>query len=237
VARPRRDIDYDAVRDLVRRGWGTRRIARKIGASRSLIYRVVSGQRPEFASTTAAPMRPSGAGGVPARRWGARACPLRPESDRQHAKRLLQIARCRATDEEFAAAERRLGDLLDSMPEKSAYSLASGVARELNDVVSKRERAAAAAERERSAWVSDAERDLEARWTTDARLETQVLDHLEFDQRRAAETALDDERERAQTLLARRLNAKKTGALTERLIDRLVANGLKRARRVRKLQR
>src|SRR5262245_32639524 len=200
MARPRREVDFDSVRELVRAGWGTRRIARKLGISRSLAYRIVAGKRAEFASTTAAPMRPSGAGGAPARRWGARACPPRPESDRRHAHEFLRIGRGGATDDEFAAAERRLDDLLASMPDRSASSLAWDVGRELDDVVRKRERAAAAAERERESWARDAERDLDARWTEDARLEDRVLEVLDFDQRQNADAALDGERERARTL-------------------------------------
>src|SRR5215831_18590088 len=103
MSRPRLKIDYEEVRRLLHLGWGCRRIARKIGVSRSLIVRITNGQRPSS--------------GPP--RYVASPRTRRSESDRASAHQLLSLGRGAANDAEFADAKTRLDDLLATRPDHS----------------------------------------------------------------------------------------------------------------------
>jgi hypothetical protein len=143
-------------------------------------------------------------------------------------QRLLKSAAWCATEGELSAASRRLDELLDAMPDRSAISVYQDVRRELDHVVDRRVDAAKRAEQAREEWLRDAARDMETRWEQESRLATRGLAALSYSDRRPIEEALDEEKERALTLLARRMKAMETGTLTERLVDHLVAKGLAR---------
>jgi hypothetical protein len=201
MARPRRQVDYEEIHRLQDLGWGSRRIARQVGASRSLVQRELAGRRSSSS----------------ARRPGPGPRSRRSEADRHHAHELLRIGRGRETDAEFDAARRRLDELLDAMPDSSASSVYYDVRRELD-----------AALRRREDWLRDAGRDLTSRWEFEARLAARKLSQLDYSERRPIERALDEEKERALTLLARRMKEMAAGTSTGRLVDRLVAKGLAR---------
>jgi hypothetical protein len=141
---------------------------------------------------------------------------------------LLKSAAWRATEDEHSAAAKRLDELLDALPDRPAMSIYYDVRRELDRTVDKRIDATERAEEAREQWMKDAERDLEERWGAESRLATRGLASLSYSDQRPIETALDEEKERALTLLARRMKSMETGALTEQLVDQLVAKGLER---------
>lgn len=216
MARPRLVLDEEKIRELLRRGCGSRRIARELNVSRSVIQRAISGRR--FAASR--------------RRATADPTSTRSASDRKHAHDMLAIGRGHATDEEFAAAAKKLDALLDERPEARGYSLSCEVKSELDGVVRKREDDARRAKEERERWMKDGAEDAAERWRDEVRLAARGLGDVEFFERQKIQNALDEEGERVVTLVARRMKEMKTGAITEGLVDGLVEEGLARVEHV-----
>jgi hypothetical protein len=152
----------------------------------------------------------------------------RPDSDRRHAHSLLTIGRGSATDEEFATASKRLDALLDERPRSSVPSLVNEAECGMKRAVRDREDALRRANDERSRWLRAATADISQRWDTEIRLAARRLADISYFERQKIEAVLDDEKERAVTLLGRRLKDVATGATTEALVDRLVEQGLAR---------
>jgi helix-turn-helix resolvase-like protein len=219
MARPRREIDYDEVRRLHSEGWGSRQIAREVGASRSLVQRYLAHLDPARRTEGSPPNRPNRLE-TPA--------PAFSDSDRRHAHRLLEIGRGSASDEEFDAATKRLDELLDTQPHSTASALSSQAEREMEERIEKRESAERRAKEARDQWQEAAVADFETRWNDELRLATRRIKELKYSERAEIEEALKDEKTRAATLLVRRLKELKTGDITESLVDELVAEGFDR---------
>lgn len=219
MARPRREIDYEEVRRLHSQGWGSRKIAHTVGASRSLVQRYVAGLDPASRGTGSPqdrPRRPA----APARAYS--------DDDRRHAHRMLEIGRGNASDEDFDAATKRLDELLDTQPDSTPGILSSQAEREMEEKIEKRETAARRAQEAREKWQEAAVADFETRWNEELRLAARRIKELKYSERAEIEEALDDEKKRAATLLVRRLMELKTGAVTESLVDELVEEGFDR---------
>lgn len=244
MARPRLDIDEAEVRRLHAKGWGARRIGKKLKASRSVIQRILSGKRTpndrdessRFARSPRGPCAEnvSGAGSEPAQNPDPSRAALpssdRPapkchsDVDRRHAHRLLEIARWRANDDEYERAKALLDDLLYAEPETPVKLLADRATNQMSAWTREREDAAQA----RVDWAEAAKSDLETRWEQEVALATRRIDRIRFERRWAIREALKGEYERATTLLDRRLGDLRTGKNVASLVDRLVEDGLER---------
>jgi len=220
MSRPRRSVDYGQVRRLHASGLGTRSIARKLGVSRSLIYRVLCGDRPESGPP---PESGRGRAGGPRGVWSV--------PQRQNAQALLQLARGSATDEEFAAATRDLDRRLDRRADSAPFALASEVCDTLRQRVRAREEAVRRATKEVERLQQTALDDFDERWEADARSISREIARLDFARRSDAEGALEEERERSRSLVERRVKTWDRALPTEDLVDRLVREGIERAAR------
>lgn len=218
MARPRLRVDEDKIRALLAKGWGSRRIAREVGISRSLVQRLIAGRRDQS----------SRSGSAGARRAVAPPKAVRPDSDRRYAQNLLHISRRSATDEEFAAAARTLDELLDARPDDSTWSLANDVARDLHDTIRKREDAARQAEEDRERWEKAGVEDIGNRWDAALRIAARGLSDVDYSDRRKIQAHLDEVKSYITATLARRMKELKTGTITEALVDKLVEEGLER---------
>jgi hypothetical protein len=215
MSRPRLEVDYDMVRRLHDAGWGSRSIARKLGVSRSLVQRYLA-RIDEGAASDRGASHTGETGSTYS------------ESDRRHAHRLLEIGRGNATDKEFEAAQGRLDEMLDTEPDSTPSRLADQAEREMEERIEKRENAARCAQEAREKWERLALDDLKSRWDDEVRLASRRIAHLDYFERSKIETAVNEEKGRAETLLARRMKEMKTGAITEALVDRLIEEGLER---------
>jgi hypothetical protein len=204
------------VRRLHAGGLGTRAIARRLKVSRSLIFRILSGDRPERGLAP----RPSGS---PRGVWSAQ--------QRETAHLFLRLVRGSSTDDEFAAAERDLDRRLDRCADSTPSRLAAEVGEALTKRVRARQDAEWHAKREAERRLDSAHDDFDARWEADSKCISRDIARLQFLQRSKAEEALDEERERSRSLVERRLKTWDRGEPTEELIDRLVREGLERAAR------
>lgn len=226
MSRPRLPLDYKRIRELAAAGLGTRRIARKMEVSRSVVARALNGSRPECGPREPCRecerRRTTDATGAPRTKKFA-------PWEREHAHRLLDISRGTATDKEFLAAKRRLDFLLDTEPNSSVAALELRVQDDLERVVDQREEAARRAVEARDGWERGAVEDLNRRWKTDARPLEDRIDRLDLSPRWRARELIKEERTRTEELLKRRLKERESGAVTEDLVDRLVADGLARA--------
>lgn len=221
MARPRRKIDYSKLSELASRGLGSRRIARVMNASRSVIQRALAGKGPEHGLPVLRTSSESDRGG------GAR----RRASDRQQAHKRLAIWRDRASDAEFAEAARDLDARLADEPTASSDWIVDDVLRDLKNAIARREDAERLAAEAREQAIKVAKRDLEQRWEQEAQFVLSDAENLELDEDGAVRDRLDKEKARAATLLVRRLSEREDATRFKRLVDKLVEDGIRRARR------
>ncbi len=213
-------LDAEIIDRLRARGWGARRIAKYVGTSRSTIRRYLIGRRtPEgIPSTSTAPLGPVGGPRPPAvARTGREQARLGADPRARHAQSLTRAFQAGPPDRDRHAAECMRSAFLDGRPHATAWVAVDDALRQL-----RRERE----DRRRAAEV--AAFDLRRHWRDEVALLSVRAAQLSVRGRADLRRAADGEERRLAELLARRLADGTSYVSPTELVDRLLADGVKR---------